>query len=575
MVRARQQSDPEGLTDLLNLSHDALDTSNDCVDPDFDLESSMKSESSYIVDKFCEEWLAQLSREDVVSLGLFLSFQLQSLLETTKTRATEYAAILIGKSMNTVFAWQDSFYENEGSLVDHQQGRYQRSGVLWSNENLNSKAAKYIREKAAVKGTSNLTCIAFCEWVNEDLLPNESLEPGFPRRVSVETARKWMHHLGFEVLTARKGSFVDGHERPDVVEYRKKFLRRMVTLGFLNESNAPTVEARAALPSDFHSPPQNVVDKTIIFFHDETTFQSNDDQKTFWGTKGTTVMRPKSKGSGIMISDFIDEKNGFLRLTQEEYDRAKQTDPNIWMEARASLEYGENREGYWNSERFMNQIKMAAKIAEIKYPKEDNWKHVWVFDHSSCHAAMPDDALDVSKMNVNPGGKQRVMRMGSFDGKPQSMNFAIGIPKGLRQVLTERGVDTTGMNGDEMREVLGRYPDFRDEKSLIERFLQEEMKHIPYFLPKFHPELNPIERVWAQSKKYTRAHCNYSLPSLRKNIPLALDSVSLDSIKKHVSKVRHYMFAYLEGLPGGLDLENLVKNYKKAVKSHRRISDNQ
>ena len=33
------------------------------------------------------------------------------------------------------------------------------------------------------------------------------------------------------------------------------------------------------------------------------------------------------------------------------------------------------------------------------------------------------------------------------------------------------------------------------------------------------------------------------------------------------------MFAYLEGLPGGSDLEKLVKNYKKAVKSHRRISD--
>jgi len=40
-----------------------------------------------------------------------------------------------------------------------------------------------------------------------------------------------------------------------------------------------------------------------------------------------------------MISDFIDEKNGFLRLTQEEYDCAKQVDP----EAMVSLEYGENR----------------------------------------------------------------------------------------------------------------------------------------------------------------------------------------------------------------------------------------
>ena len=30
--------------------------------------------------------------------------------------------------------------------------------------------------------------------------------------------------------------------------------------------------------------------------------------------------------------------------------------------------------------------------------------------HSSCHAAMADDALDANKMNVNPGGKQRKMR---------------------------------------------------------------------------------------------------------------------------------------------------------------------
>ena len=74
--------------------------------------------------------------------------------------------------------------------------------------------------------------------------------------------------------------------------------------------------------------------------------------------------------------------------------------------------YSENREGYWNSERFMDQIKMAVKIAEAKYPKCDNWRNIWIFDHSSCHSTMPDDALDVSKMNVNPGGKQRVMRDG-------------------------------------------------------------------------------------------------------------------------------------------------------------------
>ena len=32
------------------------------------------------------------------------------------------------------------------------------------------------------------------------------------------------------------------------------------------------------------------------------------------------------------------------------------------------------------------------------------------------------------------------------------------------------------------------------------------------------------------------------------------------------------MFGYLEGVPGGSDLEKLVKKYKKSVASHRRIS---
>ena len=43
-----------------------------------------------------------------------------------------------------------------------------------------------------------------------------------------------------------------------------------------------------------------------------------------------------------------------------------------------------------------------------KNPKEKGWRHMWILDHSSCHAAIADDALDASK--VNPGGKQRKIR---------------------------------------------------------------------------------------------------------------------------------------------------------------------
>ena len=196
-----------------------------------------------------------------------------------------------------------------------------------------------------------------------------------------------------------------------------------------------------------------------------------------------------------MVSDFIDERNGYLALLQEEYNTEKQTNPNIWMDARCYLEYGESKEGYWTSEKFMEQIKIATKLAEVKYPRDNGWKIVWIFHRSSCHAAMADDSLDVNKMNVNPGGKQRVMRDGWRAGKPQRMNYAISIPKGLCVVLKKQDVITHGMNSDEMRAILGSHPNLKNEKSMVEHFLTEDRKHIAYFLPKYHPELNPIERV--------------------------------------------------------------------------------
>ena len=75
-----------------------------------------------------------------------------------------------------------------------------------------------------------------------------------------------------------------------------------------------------------------------------------------------------------------------------------------------------------------------------------------------------------------------------------------GVPKGLKRVLEEHGINTTTLNQSEMRELLGSHPDFKCEKSRIERLLTEEFGHIVY--PKFHCELNPIERVWAQAKRY-------------------------------------------------------------------------
>ena len=80
-------------------------------------------------------------------------------------------------------------------------------------------------------------------------------------------------------------------------------------------------------------------------------------------------------------------------MTQEEYARAHRIDQSIQMEARCLFEYGEAREGYWTSDKFIEQMKSTIKIAEVKYPKSEGWKDVWIFDHSSCHAAMAEDSV--------------------------------------------------------------------------------------------------------------------------------------------------------------------------------------
>ena len=206
------------------------------------------------------------------------------------------------------------------------------------------------------------------------------------------------------------------------------------------------------------------------------------------------------------------------------------------MHARVLLEYGEGKEGYWTPDCIIGQLKKAVEITEVKYPSHNGWKILWIFDHNSCHGAMAEDSLDVSKMNVKPGEKQRVMRDGWWNGKPQKMNYSLGVPKGVPKglcvVLEGRGVNTRSMSADEMSETFVIHQDFKNEKSRVERFLMEEKLHIVYMLPKYHPELNLIERVWAQAE--LQIHFALSLSP-------ALKSVPLEGIQKHYMKVRNYI----------------------------------
>ena len=85
---------------------------------------------------------------------------------------------------------------------------------------------------------------------------------------------------------------------------------------------------------------------TIRVYHDESTFYANARQSSYWNDGINTVSRQKSMGQAIMVSDFIDEGDGYLRIGS--------------MEARATLE--RQRDGYFSNEKFIVQVDKAINI---------------------------------------------------------------------------------------------------------------------------------------------------------------------------------------------------------------------
>ena len=164
-------------------------------------------------------------------------------------------------------------------------------------------------------------------------------------------------------------------------------------------------------------------------------------------------------------------------------------------------------------------------------------------------------------MNVSDGGKQPFMRPTRWDGEDFSMVTSAGLQKGLKKLLEDRKVDATGLKRDDMVKIVSEMRDFKFQKTRVEELILSK-GHRVMFLPKFHCELNPIECVWCQAKQFTRSHCDYSFLNLEKIIDEALDSVSLELMRKYFRKVREYHRAYREGNTMGKEMQTILKHLK-------------
>ena len=226
-------------------------------------------------------------------------------------------------------------------------------------EGFQMAARTYVRENAYAKGEPNLTVGNFSEWV----------EGTYSKKVHHETARRWLHELGFNRVHHQKGVYFDGHDRTDVVADRKALLELMKELdtkSILYDDKIPELNGERPL---------------IRIVHDESTFHANCDQTYFWGDEETNVLRQKSLGAGIMVSDFVDEVGGFVRTQTKE--------------ARLLPEL--SKDGYFNNDHLLEQVERTITVFEEIHPPA--WG-LFLFDNAPSHKKMAENPLNVERMNV-------------------------------------------------------------------------------------------------------------------------------------------------------------------------------
>lgn len=422
--------------------------------------------------------------------------------------------------------WSEYFLKHN-HLPEIYQGKNIKMKSIIADVNTQNICRQWLRSQRsnAISGKS------FSVWMNENL----HLLLGLPASIEISerTSTRWLHQLNYNIGDAsKKGMYFDGHERPDVVEYRKKFLDEMEIFQKrmpIYEGESMEIRKDPELPGD--------VKTLIMVVHDESCFQSNDGGKTCWFDEDHRPIRPTSAGKSLMVSAFLCECHGILRLSDEQSSQH----PGIEKDSTEIIKPGSNAEGYWTNADLVKQCKQKAMpIFKVLHP---NCDAIFVFDNSANHHAFSPDALVASRLNLKDGGVnlKTIMRDGWFltsggERKSQPNRNEHGQQKGLRTILEERNLWRDGMKRTEAVNLLKSQPDYQEQREWLTETVVSESGFAIAFFPKFHCEFNHIEMFWGAAKRFARSRCNYSFNGLSRVLPLALSSVTVAQIRRFARK---------------------------------------
>ena len=128
-----------------------------------------------------------------------------------KRAAALEAAYITGFNEKTIRTYKNDYLKNKGCFSESSNGKYKPVSLL-NDETLRLDASMWVRENAHKKGAPNMTAASFCSWVNNTLLQSVTLPPAYPRFISLRTATRWRHRLGFRPKGAYVGLALDPRE---------------------------------------------------------------------------------------------------------------------------------------------------------------------------------------------------------------------------------------------------------------------------------------------------------------------------------------------------------------------------
>ena len=134
---------------------------------------------------------------------------------------------------------------------------------------------KQSRDWLTSQPTGKVTPQRLREALNLTILPGLGIVLKNP--LSERTARRWLIKLGWRRTVVRKGVYMDGHEREDVVKYRQE-----VFLPAIKEFEARMAKFEGAELKRVSPTLKDGEKEVIMYFHDECCFHANDEARQLW-----------------------------------------------------------------------------------------------------------------------------------------------------------------------------------------------------------------------------------------------------------------------------------------------------